>query len=72
MSSVQALPVTPVRVLGSEAEAIAVAREIATEIAAIAADSQANGQLPRRQAQLLSDSGLTAIGVPKALSLIHI
>ncbi|POA90126.1 acyl-CoA dehydrogenase family protein [Pseudomonas protegens] len=66
MSSVQALPVTPVRVLGSEAEAIAVAREIATEIAAIAADSQANGQLPRRQAQLLSDSGLTAIGVPKA------
>ncbi|RBH39042.1 monooxygenase, partial [Pseudomonas sp. MWU13-2860] len=47
MSSVQALPVTPVRVLGSEAEAIAVAREIATEIAAIAADSQANGQLPR-------------------------
>ncbi|MDS9873856.1 acyl-CoA dehydrogenase family protein [Pseudomonas protegens] len=66
MSSVQALPVTPIRVLGSEAEAIAVAREIATEIAAIAADSQANGQLPRRQAQLLSDSGLTAIGVPKA------
>ncbi|MEN5090776.1 acyl-CoA dehydrogenase family protein [Pseudomonas protegens] len=66
MSSVQALPVTPVRVLRSEAEAIAAAREIATQIAAIAADSQANGQLPRRQAELLSTSGLTAIGVPKA------
>lgn len=66
MSSVQTLPVTPVRVLRSEAEAIAAAREIATEIATIAADSQANGQLPRRQAELLSTSGLTAIGVPKA------
>ena len=66
MSSVQALPVTPVRVLRSEAEAIAAAREIATQIAAIAADPQANGQLPRRQAELLSASGLTAIGVPKA------
>jgi SfnB family sulfur acquisition oxidoreductase len=52
-------------VLISEAQAIAVAREIAKEIAAIAADSGQNGQLPRRQAELLSSSGLTAIGVPK-------
>lgn len=56
----------PVRQLHSEAEAIAAAREIAVEIAAIAADSSQNGQLPWRQAQLLSQSGITAIGVPKA------
>ncbi|WP_455928274.1 acyl-CoA dehydrogenase family protein [Pseudomonas capeferrum] len=56
----------PVRQLHSEAEAIAAAKEIAVEIAAIAADSSQNGQLPWRQAQLLSQSGLTAIGVPKA------
>lgn len=73
MSTVEPNPATqplqeqaPVRLLHSEAEAIAVAREIAREIAEIAADSQANDQLPRRQAQLLSESGLTAIGVPKA------
>ncbi|WP_025129034.1 acyl-CoA dehydrogenase family protein [Pseudomonas sp. PH1b] len=66
MSSVQTLSIAPVRVLRSEAEAIAAAREIATQIAAIAADPQANGQLPRRQAELLSTSGLTAIGVPRA------
>ncbi|MBV7481155.1 acyl-CoA dehydrogenase family protein [Pseudomonas sp. PDM31] len=56
----------PIRPLQSEAQAIAVAREIALEIAEIAADASQNGQLPRRQAQLLSESGLTAIGVPKA------
>ncbi|KAA8553664.1 acyl-CoA dehydrogenase family protein [Pseudomonas marginalis] len=56
----------PVRHLHSEAEAIAAAREIAVEIASIAADTQQNGQLPWRQAQLLSESGITAIGVPKA------
>jgi alkylation response protein AidB-like acyl-CoA dehydrogenase len=56
----------PVRPLHSEAEAIAAAREIAVEIASIAADPQHNGQLPWRQAQLLSESGITAIGVPKA------
>lgn len=56
----------PVRQLNSEAEAIAAAQDIAVEIAAIAADSQQNGQLPWRQAQLLSESGITAIGVPKA------
>lgn len=56
----------PVRQLHSEAEAIAAAKDIAVEIAAIAADSQQNDQLPWRQAQLLSESGITAIGVPKA------
>ncbi|WP_207286627.1 acyl-CoA dehydrogenase family protein [Pseudomonas sp. FW300-N2A2] len=56
----------PIRLLDSEAQAIAVARDIAREIAEIAADASQNGQLPRRQAQLLSESGLTAIGVPKA------
>jgi alkylation response protein AidB-like acyl-CoA dehydrogenase len=56
----------PIRLLQSEAQAIAVAREVAVEIAEIAADASQNGQLPRRQAQLLSESGLTAIGVPKA------
>ncbi|MHC8314776.1 acyl-CoA dehydrogenase family protein [Pseudomonas sp. LB3P31] len=55
-----------IRLLDSEAQAIAVAKEIALEIAEIAADASQNGQLPRRQAQLLSASGLTAIGVPKA------
>ena len=55
----------PIRLLQSEAQAIAVAREIALEIAEIAADASQNGQLPKRQAQLLSESGLTAIGVPK-------
>lgn len=53
------------RVLISEEQAIAAAKEIAKEIAAIAADHTQNGQLPRRQAELLSSSGLTAIGVPK-------
>lgn len=73
MSTAQRNPITqalqeqaPQRPLGSEAEAITVARQIAREIAEIAADPAQNGQLPRRQAQLLSESGLTAIGVPKA------
>ncbi|WP_419736001.1 acyl-CoA dehydrogenase family protein [Pseudomonas sp. COR18] len=73
MSKLERPPLTPslqeqppVRLLRSEAEAIEAAREIAREIAEIAADSRQNGQLPRRQAQLLSASGITAIGVPKA------
>ena len=66
MSTLEHLPAHPVRVLRSEEEAIAAAREIALEIAEIAADPRHNHQLPRRQAQLLSESGLTAIGVPKA------
>lgn len=56
-----------IRRITHEAEAIEVARQVAEEIAAIAADPRNNGQLPRRQAELLSSSGLTAIGVPAAL-----
>ncbi|MEN5200056.1 acyl-CoA dehydrogenase family protein [Pseudomonas wadenswilerensis] len=55
------------RRLHSPAQAIAAAHEIAEEIAALAADPLLNRELPRRQAQLLSDSGITAIGVPAAL-----
>jgi len=54
------------RRLESEAQAISAAQQIAEEIAALAADPQHNHSLPRRQAQLLSDSGITAIGVPRA------
>lgn len=56
-----------IRRITHETEAIEVARQVAEEIAAIAADPRNNGQLPRRQAELLSSSGLTAIGVPAAL-----
>ncbi|KAF1033529.1 MAG: Dibenzothiophene desulfurization enzyme C [Pseudomonas sp.] len=56
----------PVRRLHSEADALAAAHDIAVEIARIAADSNQNGHLPWRQAELLSQSGITAIGVPKA------
>ncbi|KQQ64383.1 monooxygenase [Pseudomonas sp. Leaf127] len=52
--------------LHSEAQAIATAREVAVEIARLAADPANNNTLPWRQAELLSQSGLTAIGVPKA------
>ncbi|MBD8495258.1 acyl-CoA dehydrogenase family protein [Pseudomonas syringae] len=51
--------------LHSEAQAIATAREVAVEIARLAADPANNNTLPWRQAELLSQSGLTAIGVPK-------
>lgn len=55
----------PARLLLTEAQAIDVAREVAKEIESIAADASQNGQLPWRQADLLSQSGLTSIGVPK-------
>ncbi|MCU7281025.1 acyl-CoA dehydrogenase family protein [Pseudomonas peradeniyensis] len=54
----------PARRITHEAEAIDIARQVAGEIAALAADPENNRQLPRRQAELLSSSGLTAIGVP--------
>ncbi|MDH0303721.1 MULTISPECIES: acyl-CoA dehydrogenase family protein [unclassified Pseudomonas] len=54
----------PARRITRETEAIDIARQVAGEIAALAADPRNNGQLPRRQAELLSSSGLTAIGVP--------
>ncbi|MDH4583321.1 monooxygenase [Pseudomonas sp. BN415] len=55
-----------VRILRSETEALDAAREVAKEIAEIAANPAHNGELPRRQADLLSQSGITAVGVPKA------
>ncbi|CAK16173.1 acyl-CoA dehydrogenase family protein [Pseudomonas entomophila] len=48
----------------SETEALRIAREVASEIATLAADPRNNDQLPRAQAERLSHSGLTAIGVP--------
>ncbi|MDH0650017.1 acyl-CoA dehydrogenase family protein [Pseudomonas sp. GD03858] len=54
----------PARRITHEAEAIDIARQVGGEIAALAADPGNNRQLPRRQAELLSSSGLTAIGVP--------
>ncbi|BCJ07760.1 acyl-CoA dehydrogenase [Pseudomonas sp. RtIB026] len=54
----------PARRITRESEAIDIARQVAGEIAALAADPGNNRQLPRRQAELLSSSGLTAIGVP--------
>lgn len=56
-------PLSPAR-LSSEAQAIAVAHEVAREIASLASDPHTEQALPVRQAQLLSDSGLTAIAVP--------
>jgi len=58
-------PSTAARRITSEAEAIAVAHDVAVEIAAIAADPANNGKVPLRQADLLSQSGLTAIQVPR-------
>lgn len=54
-----------VRPLHSEAEAIAAAHEAAAAIAVIAADPAHNGTIPYRQAEILSEHGLTAILVPR-------
>ncbi|PYC16661.1 acyl-CoA dehydrogenase family protein [Pseudomonas mosselii] len=54
----------PARRITDESEAIDIARQVAGEIATLAADPGNNRQLPRRQAELLSSSGLTTIGVP--------
>jgi alkylation response protein AidB-like acyl-CoA dehydrogenase len=53
--------------ISSEAEAISVAHQVADEIALIARDTNENNQIPYRQAERLSQSGLTAIFVPKHL-----
>jgi len=53
------------RRLTSEAEAIAAAHEAAKAIALLSADPQNNGQLPIAQAAILSQSGVTAITVPR-------
>ncbi|GAB7531913.1 acyl-CoA dehydrogenase family protein [Pseudomonas sp. 3A(2025)] len=67
MSTAHNTPATeqPAQRLHSEAQAIATAKEVAVEIARLAADPANNNTLPWRQAELLSQSGLTAIGVPK-------
>ncbi|MDO1495609.1 monooxygenase [Pseudomonas putida] len=59
-----AIEPSPARRLTSETEAIETARQVAAHIAELAADPRNNGQLPHRQAELLSSSGLTAIAVP--------
>lgn len=50
--------------LQNEAHAIEVAHQVAREIALLAASPEHEQQLPWQQANLLSSSGLTAIGVP--------
>lgn len=58
---------TPVRVLASEAEAITAAHEAAAEIALLAKDHHLQHKIPFRQAEILSQSGVTTIAVPKEL-----
>jgi len=61
--------ITPITaaVISSEEEAIAIAHQVAEDIAAIARDASENNQIPWRQAERLSQSGLTAIFVPRHL-----
>jgi alkylation response protein AidB-like acyl-CoA dehydrogenase len=54
-----------IRQLTSEAEAIAAAHEAAAEIRKLAQDASLNDKVPQRQADILSEYGLTAIYVPK-------
>lgn len=49
--------VKPLRLIASNQEAIAVAKQVAAEIAALAADPANNKTLPYRQAALVSQSG---------------
>jgi len=57
----------PLRTITTEAEAIAAAWDAAREIAVLAADHQLQKKIPWRQAEILSQSGITTIAVPKAL-----
>ena len=59
------LPSEPARVLRSDAEAIAVARELAAEFAKEAADRDRHRRLPIAELDQFSQSGLWAITVPK-------
>ncbi|MQT15169.1 SfnB family sulfur acquisition oxidoreductase [Segnochrobactrum spirostomi] len=54
------------RRIGSDAEAIAVAREVAAELAKEAALRDRERRLPFRELDLVSNAGLLAITVPKA------
>ncbi len=56
---------TPIRKLASEAEAIAAAHEAAADIKRLAGDASLNDKVPQRQADILSEYGLTAIYVPR-------
>lgn len=57
----------PVRHIASETEAIEAAYEAAAAIAEIARDRRQNDLVPHQSARILSESGITAILVPKAL-----
>src|SRR5689334_11285870 len=57
---------TKAAVIGSDAEAIAVAHRVAAEVAKGAADRDRDRRLPLVEIDLYSDSGLWGIGVPKA------
>lgn len=58
-------PVQTARVIQSDAEAIAVAKELAAEFAQAASERDKERQLPYKEVQKLSQSGLLAITVPK-------
>jgi alkylation response protein AidB-like acyl-CoA dehydrogenase len=57
----------PLRSIRNEAEAIAAAHDAAREIALLATDHRLQNDIPWRQAEILSQSGVTTIAVPKAL-----
>jgi len=59
------LVTTPVRVFATEADAIAAAHAAAAEIAVLADDHSQQHKIPFRQAEILSQSGLTTIAVPR-------
>lgn len=58
-------PVQTARVIQSDAEAIAVAKELAAEFAQAASERDKERRLPYKEVQKLSQSGLLAITVPK-------
>jgi SfnB family sulfur acquisition oxidoreductase len=57
----------PAARLTSEADAIAAAQRVADAIRPLALDQKRENELPREQLDLLSESGVTAIAVPKEL-----
>ncbi len=65
--NVQSPTAEEVHRISSEQEAITIAHQVAKDIALIARDSRENNHVPYLQAEHLSQSGLTAIFVPKQL-----
>lgn len=57
----------PLRQITTDAEAITAVHEAAREILKLAKDHSLQKTIPWRQAEILSQSGITAIAVPKAL-----